>query len=166
VTVRYGWRPEDRDVLVPPPRPDVGDRAWRRRNLVAGGTVLAVVALAAGIAASLTFASATRSPRAVAEAFVAANLRYDWRTSWELVCDRMQDEYGTVERWSRGHDEAIAGPLTDGVTVDVGDIRPHGVSTPQYHDVEIRLSRGDETHLQQLLVVEEDGGYRVCGGGG
>jgi hypothetical protein len=163
VTVRYGWLPEDRDDVVVAPPAAVG--APRRRNLVAGGTVIAVVALVAAIATALTFASATRSPRAVAEAFVAANQRYDWRGSWELVCDGMQDRYGTVEHWSRSHDEAIAvvGPFADGLTADIGDVRPHGISTPRYYDVEIRLSRGDKIRRHQLLVVEEDGGYRVCG---
>ena len=161
MTVRYGWLPEERGVVAVRPQ-----RTSRRRNLGAGGTVLAVVALVASIAAWLTFTSPTRSPRAVAEAFVAANQRYDWRGSWELVCDGMRIQYGTVERWSRSHDEAIAvvGPLAAGLTARAGDVRPHGISTPQYYDVEIRLSRGDEIREHQLLVVEEDGGYRVCGG--
>ncbi|NEM05432.1 hypothetical protein [Geodermatophilus normandii] len=124
-----------------------------------------MVALVAGIAAHLVFASETRSPRAVAEAFVAANQRYDWRGSWELVCHDVQAEYGTVERWSRSHDEAVAvtGPLTDGVTVDVGDVRPRGISTSRSYVVDVRLVRGDEIRLEHLLVVGEQGGYRACG---
>ena len=170
MTVQYGWRPEDRYVVpsAPPssPQSDPGTRAWRRRNLVAGRSVVTVVALVAGIAAWLAMSSDTRSPRAVAEAFLAANERHDWPASWDLLCAGERRAYGSLDRWSDRHDLVVESlpPFDEGLTTSVGTVRPEAGSTPGAYVVDVHLARGSSFSIEPLLVVEEDGDFRACGG--
>ncbi len=96
---------------------------------------------------------------------MSANQRYDWRTSWELLCHTEQLELGPLDRYVRTQDAAVAivGPLNDGLTITVGAARPDGRSSPQSYLVDVHLSRADETHRAELVVVAEDGGFRACG---
>jgi hypothetical protein len=160
VTVRYGWLPEDRDDVAVRPQ-----RTSRRRNLLAGGTVLALVVLMAGITAWLTFTDAHRSPRAVAEAFLAANQRHDWSASWDLLCAGERRAYGSLDNWSSWHDlaaESLA-PFDEGLTATVSTVRPDTGSRPRSYVVDVELARGSSFSVETLLVVEEDGDFRACG---
>jgi hypothetical protein len=163
VTVRYGWRPEDRDVVaVAPPAVDPGRR---RRNRTAAATVVAVVLVTAGVAAWLTFTDAHRSPRAVAEAFLTANERHDWATSWELLCRTEQLRHESFAVWSELQDlrVEIRSPALEAETVTVEDVRPNERSARPSYIVDLEHDLGSAVYFDTLLVVEEDGEYRTCG---
>ncbi|MGY1728076.1 hypothetical protein ACI79J_13990 [Geodermatophilus sp. SYSU D01062] len=48
-------------------------------------------------------------------------------------------------------------------TFRVAGVRADGLTAPQSHIVGVEFRRDEETHRTALLVVEEDGGLRVCG---
>ena len=120
---------------------------------------------AAGVLTYRGLTSGPDTPREAAEAFVSANQRYDWRASWELLCHAEQLEQGPLDRYVRAQEAAAAmvRPFRDGLTVAIGQARPDGRSSPQSYLVDVHLSRADETHRAELVVVEEDDGFRACG---
>ena len=105
------------------------------------------------------------TPREAVENFLTANQRYDWRVAWELLCHTEQLELGPLDRYIRTQDAAVAvvGPLNDGLTITVGDVRPNGRSSPQSYVVDVQLAQAGDTHRIEVLAVEEDDGFRACG---
>ncbi|RBY80549.1 hypothetical protein DQ238_08150 [Geodermatophilus sp. TF02-6] len=159
VSMTPGW-------YAPPPdtgRHD-GGSGRRRTILVVAGVVLAVLGSGAAVLGVRALGEPD-TPQEAAEAFLTANQRYDWRASWELLCHSEQAGHGSLDHYIRTQDAAIAavGPLDDGLTVTVGAARPNGHSTPQSYVVDMVLSRGGESERSEMLVVEEDGGFRACG---
>jgi len=163
VTVRYGWRPEDRDVAAG--APPAADPGRRRHNRTAAATVLAAVLLSAGTVAWLTVTDAHRSPRAVAEAFLTAHERHDWATTWDLLCRSEQLRHESFAEFSEGLDLLVelGGPAPEAETVAVEDVRPDERSARRAYVVDIEHDLGSAVYVDALLVVEEDGEYRACG---
>jgi hypothetical protein len=124
--------------------------------------------LASGVAFLLvvkTGPSGPATPRQTIQEFTAANQRYDWETSWQLLCHSERLRHGSLDRYARTQDAAVAvvGPLNDGLTVTVGEARPRGRSSPQSYVVPMVLTRSGESESFDVLVVEEDGRFRACG---
>jgi hypothetical protein len=185
VTTHPGWGPDGRaddpwaqahpaapnggpvpyGPAAPPP---VAPQPHRRRTrlVVIAAAVLAVLATVAGVFAQRTLASGPDSPQDVAETFMSAALRHDWRASWDLLCRSAQLDYGSVDRYvmvKAGAAALIGWSDTRGVTATVGEARPHGGSGPPSYVLDVQLSRAGETHDVQLIVVQEDDEFRVCG---
>ena len=138
----------------------------RTRLLLIGGAVLAVGAMVAGVLTHRGLTSGPDdTPREAVENFLTANQRYDWRVAWELLCHTEQLELGPLDRYIRTQDAAVAvvGPLNDGLTITVGDVRPNGRSSPQSYVVDVQLAQAGDTHRIEVLAVEEDDGFRACG---
>jgi len=128
--------------------------------------VLLVAAAVAGVLVHRTVTADPGTPQETAEAFMTAGLRQDWRASWELLCRPERLEHGSVDRYVlvKAAAAAMIGMSDEGVTVSVREARPYPDAGPEAHLVEVRLARADETHDLQLVVVEEDGDWRACGG--
>ncbi|MEX5718598.1 hypothetical protein [Geodermatophilus maliterrae] len=127
--------------------------------------MVAVVAVVTGIVTHRALTSWPDSPEEVAEAFLAANQRHDREASWELLCHSERLRFGALADWIWTQEAAVAvvGPLDDGLTITVGEARPDGRSSPQSYVVDVQLARADERHRLEVLVMEEDGGFRACG---
>ncbi len=159
-----GW-PVQHGPDAPPPPAAPGPNGRRSRLLVIGAAALAVAATAAGVLTHRALGSGPDTPREAAEAFVSAHQRYEWRAAWELLCNSEQLEQGPLDRYIRTQEAAAAmvRPFRDGLTVAIGQARPDGRSSPQSYLVDVHLSRADETHRAELVVVQEDDGFRACG---
>lgn len=148
--------PADPPPAVPTPR--------RRRGLLIGAAVLAVAATAAGVVTYRALASEPESPLGTAEAFFGAEQRHDWLASWDLLCHSEQRAVGSLERWISVKEATVATPGQDyaDVTVIVSGARLRPGSAPPSYLVDFWVGDGADMHPQQMLVVEEDGGLRVC----
>jgi hypothetical protein len=160
-----GW-PVQHGPDAPPPPAAPGPNGRRQRLLLVGGAVLALAVMAAGVLTYRGLTSGPDTPREAAEAYVSAHQRYDWHTSWELLCNSQQLEQGPLDRYI-GTQEAAAAmvkPFRDGLTTTIGEARPDGRSSPQSYLVDVKQSLGNQSHRTELVVVAEDGGFRACGG--
>ncbi|MGX5653287.1 Rv0361 family membrane protein, partial [Geodermatophilus nigrescens] len=159
------WTPGPRDWVVdaiPSPAPP-GRR--RRRGLLAGAVLLAVVALVGGVVASSVLGSRPDSPSEVVEQYLTADQRHDWTASWALLCSVEQEAAGSFEAYVRVKDATMATTGVDvaDITVVVGGARPWP-DTPASYLVTFWMEHDGQMRREEMAVVEQDGGFRVCGG--
>jgi hypothetical protein len=123
--------------------------------------------VAGGFALAMTTLPVPRTPDRVAQDFVEARFDGDWRAAWEMLCRPVRESvaYATfVERFEYVNDYYV---MPSDVDVTAGDVRvapgPNGPALT----VDVRVT-SDERNREnwaidaELLVVEEDGGLRVC----
>jgi hypothetical protein len=148
--------------VAPPP---VLRRRWRRRAVVIAAA-LAVVATVAGVVVWRASTAEPESPEQVVEQFITADQRHDWAASWDLLCRSDRREVGSLDDWVHAKEATMAaagGDFADIPFVVLGS-RARSDSGRQSYAVDFGMTRDGETSRQQLLVVEEDDGLRVCSG--
>ena len=161
------WTPGPGDWVVDAiPAPFPHDRRRRRRLLLIGVAVLATAVATGGVVTSHASSTRPDSPPEVVEQFLAADQRHDWAASWALLCRTQQLEVGSFERYVRVKDETMVSAGLDpaDVSVTVAGARERPGSVPRSYLVTFWVGRDGETLRQEMLVVEQDGEFRVCGG--
>ncbi len=160
------WTPGPGDWVVDPtapPPPAPGRR--RRRGVLVGAAVVALTATATGLVLWRALDTRADTPQAVAEAFLTAEERHDWAASWELLCRSDQLRHESFATFSDVQDRRveIRNPALEGETVTVEGVRPDERSARPSYVVDLKHDLGAAVYFDTLLVVEEDGDYRVCG---
>lgn len=156
--------PHGPGAALPPTAPDPDRR--RTRLVVITAAALVTTTTVAGVLTHRAPTPGPDSPTDAAEAFVTAGLRYDWRTTWELLCRSEQRERGPFDRYVSVQETAslvIGRPDNAGMTVVVGTAHPYTYVDLEAHLVELQLTRAGETHEMHLVVVREEEGFRACG---
>ena len=109
--------------------------------------------------------SAPLSPRGTVEAFLATAFSGDHATHWDLLCREEQRAVGPRGQYIE--QLATTAKASDRDDLFHGDVRGVRAAEPPHEDgfvVEVLFSSADgPAFVEEVLVIREDGGLRVCG---
>jgi hypothetical protein len=153
--------------LVPPPALDVIRRRRERYRPVWNGAIITSLCVAAGYVVGTTTLPAVPTPTNVARAYVEAKIAGDWSGAWAHLCRPVRSaiDYRTFAERADYANEYFHTP-TD-VDIEIGDVR--GIQGPNGPSASVAVTmtsdernREDWVYRGEVLIVEEDGGFRVC----
>jgi hypothetical protein len=155
----------------PPPHADAAPGQRRRQPTRATAALLIVGVVAAGATAAALAggdhgdASVALTPTAAVEAFFLTAELGDYTAHWELMCRQEQRDLMPREQYV----EALAATFApdsraERFQVDVRGARSAGTAPGDGFAVEVVYSDSEgPVYADDVLVVWEGGGFRVCG---
>ncbi len=104
------------------------------------------------------------TPRAAVEAYFTTVLSGDGDAHWDLMCRDEQHAVGPREEYLRSVDRIAAADTDDLFHPHVTGVRPADPAEREGVEVDLVMQSPDGGGwADSLLVVWEDGGFRVCG---